>query len=69
MYGRLIAVSLLWGLRFGLTWLIAHECLTLVIEKFDAVSRALSTSRSTSIFVAFRANRDPAAAVFPNACH
>ena len=32
-----------WSLRFGLTWLIAHECLTLVIEKFDAVSHALSS--------------------------
>lgn len=37
------AIFLLWSLRFGLTWLIAHECLTLVIEKFDAVSHALSS--------------------------
>ena len=43
MFYRLTAIFLLWGLRFGLTWLIAHECFTLVIEKFDAVSHALST--------------------------
>jgi len=43
MFHRLAAIFLLWSLRFGLTWLIAHECLTLVIEKFDAVSHALSS--------------------------
>jgi hypothetical protein len=43
MFSRPIAIFLLWGVRFGLTWVIADECLTLVIEKFDAVSRALST--------------------------
>jgi hypothetical protein len=43
MYSRPIAVCLLWVLRFVVTSLIAYECLTLVIEKFDAVSRALST--------------------------
>jgi hypothetical protein len=42
MFSRPIGIFLLWGLRFGLTWLIAYECLTLIIEKFDAVSRALS---------------------------
>jgi hypothetical protein len=43
MFHRLAAIVLLWALRFGLTFLIAHECLTLAIEKFDAVSRALGT--------------------------
>jgi hypothetical protein len=43
MFHRLAAIFLLWSLRFGLTWLIAYECLTLVIEKFDAVSHALSS--------------------------
>ena len=43
MFSRPTAIFLTWGLRFGLTWLIAYECLTLVIEKFDAVSRALGT--------------------------
>jgi len=43
MYSRSIAVFLLWLPRFVVTWLIAYGCLTLVIEKFDAVSRALST--------------------------
>jgi hypothetical protein len=43
MFSRPTAIFLTWGLRFGLAWLIAHECLTLVIEKFDVVSRALGT--------------------------
>ncbi len=38
---RLIAIVMLWGLRGGLAWFIAHEYTTIVTEKLTAVSRAL----------------------------
>ena len=43
MADRLIAVLMLWSMRLGLAWLIAHQYVSLVGEKLDAVSRALGT--------------------------
>jgi hypothetical protein len=35
-------MALLWGMRFSLVWLVAHEYLAYVDEKLTAISRALS---------------------------
>ncbi len=43
MLDRLIAEMLLWGMRGGLAWFIAHEYATFVDKKLAAVSRALSS--------------------------
>jgi hypothetical protein len=42
MPARLIAIALLWSMRFCLVWLVAHEYLSAVSEKFETISRALS---------------------------
>ena len=42
MLARVIAMALLWGMRFSLVWLVAHEYLAYVDEKLTAISRALS---------------------------
>jgi len=42
MLARAIAMVLLWGMRFSLVWLVAHEYLAFVDEKLTAISRALS---------------------------
>lgn len=39
---RLIAVLMLWGLRGGLAWFIAHEYTTAVSGKLNAVAGALA---------------------------
>jgi hypothetical protein len=38
---RLLAELLLWGVRGGLAWLVAHEYAGIVAEKLNEVSRAL----------------------------
>jgi hypothetical protein len=42
MRARTIAIALLWGMRFNVVWLVAHEYPAFVDEKFTAISRALS---------------------------
>ncbi len=41
MLDRIIAELLLWGLRGGLAWLVAHEVGIVITEKLSEVSRAL----------------------------
>lgn len=41
MLERVIAIFLLWGMRFGLAWLVTHEYLAVAGEKLDLVARAL----------------------------
>ncbi|MFY9687881.1 MAG: hypothetical protein WAJ88_18950 [Pseudolabrys sp.] len=43
MLARFIAIALLWGMRFSLVWLVAHEYFAFVDEKLKAIARALST--------------------------
>jgi hypothetical protein len=38
---RLVTVLLLWGMRGGLAWFVAHEYATVVVAKLTEVSRAL----------------------------
>jgi hypothetical protein len=42
MLARAIVMVLLWGMRFSLIWLVAHEYLAFVDEKLTVISRALS---------------------------
>jgi hypothetical protein len=42
MLARVIAIALLWGMRFSLVWLVAHEYFAFVDEKLTVISRALS---------------------------
>lgn len=42
MLARVIAMALLWGMRFSLVWLVAHEYFAFVGDKLTAISRALS---------------------------
>ena len=41
MLDRLIAELLLWGMRGGLAWFVAHEYAVVVNEKLTEVVRAL----------------------------
>ena len=38
---RVIAIFLLWGMRFGLAWLVTYEYLALAGEKLESVVHAL----------------------------
>ena len=42
MLDRLMAELLLWGMRGGLAWFVAHEYATVVVAKLTVVSRALA---------------------------
>ena len=42
MLNRLVAVLMLWGLRGGLAWFVMHEYTTVLTDKLNEVSRALS---------------------------
>ena len=41
MLDRVIAELMLWGVRGGLAWLVAHETGLIVAEKLNEVARAL----------------------------
>jgi hypothetical protein len=43
MLERVVATFLLWGMRFGLAWLVTHEYLSVAGEKLESVARALGT--------------------------
>jgi hypothetical protein len=38
---RIVAIILLWGMRFGLAWLVTYEYLALAGEKLESVVHAL----------------------------
>jgi hypothetical protein len=42
MFDRLVASLLLWGLRGCLAWFVMHEATSVLTEKLNEVSRALS---------------------------
>ncbi|MGN6572319.1 MAG: hypothetical protein ACTHLO_12980 [Pseudolabrys sp.] len=42
MLDRIVATLLLWGLRGCLAWFVMQEATSVVTEKLDEVSRALS---------------------------
>jgi hypothetical protein len=41
MLERVVAIFLLWGMRFGLAWLVVHEYLAVAGEKLKSVAQAL----------------------------
>lgn len=41
MLDRVIAELMLWGIRGGLAWLVAHEAGQIAAEKLSEVARAL----------------------------
>jgi len=68
MPARVIAIALLWGMRFSLVWLVAHEYLAFVDEKLSAIRARSTRFRTAAILAAPRVGRDPRAAAFQNAC-
>ena len=76
MLERVIAIFLLWGMRFGLAWLVTHEYLAVAGEKLElgrprarqVINATILQKALSAISDVFRAARGPAAAAFLHAC-